>query len=40
MIRADFIVAEDLVEFNILKTYIDGELVAENGISKMTISTS
>src|SRR6187401_2728310 len=30
---ADFIIAEDLVHFNILKTYIDGELVAENGKS-------
>lgn len=28
---ADFIIAEDLVDFHILKTYIDGELVAENG---------
>jgi len=30
---ADFIVAKDLVDFNILKTYINGELVAENGKS-------
>jgi len=30
---ADFIVVEDLVDFNVLKTYIDGELVAENGES-------
>jgi adenine deaminase len=30
---ADFIVAEDLVNFNIIKTFIDGELVAENGQS-------
>lgn len=28
---ADFIVAEDLTNFNILQTYIKGELVAENG---------
>ena len=31
--KADFIVAEDLVNFNILQTYINGELVAENGKS-------
>ncbi len=30
---ADFIVADDLVNFNISKTYINGELVAENGKS-------
>jgi adenine deaminase len=30
---ADFIVAGDLKQFNILKTYINGELVAENGES-------
>jgi adenine deaminase len=30
---ADFIVAEDLINFNILQTYINGELVAENGKS-------
>ncbi len=30
---ADFIVAEDLTNFNILQTYINGELVAENGKS-------
>ena len=30
---ADFIVAEDLTSFNILQTYIKGELVAENGKS-------
>ena len=28
---ADFIVAENLTSFNILQTYINGELVAENG---------
>jgi len=32
---ADFIVAEDLINFKIKQTYIDGELVAENGISKI-----
>jgi adenine deaminase len=30
---ADFIVVEDLTHFNVLQTYIDGELVAENGKS-------
>ncbi len=31
--QADFIVVEDLKKFNVLQTYIDGELVAENGNS-------
>ena len=30
---ADFIVVEDLVDFNVIQTYIDGELVSENGKS-------
>ncbi|MBF2707474.1 adenine deaminase [Flavobacterium soyangense] len=30
---ADFIVVEDLIDFNVKQTYIDGELVAENGES-------
>jgi len=30
---ADFIVVEDLTSFNVLQTYISGELVAENGES-------
>ena len=30
---ADFIVVEDLTNFKVLQTYIDGELVAENGQS-------
>ena len=30
---ADFIVVEDLVHFNVLQTYIEGKLVAENGRS-------
>ena len=30
---ADFIVVEDLVDFKVLQTYINGELVAENGES-------
>lgn len=31
--NADFIVVEDLTDFKVLKTYINGELVAENGKS-------
>ena len=30
---ADFIIVEDLVDFKVLQTYINGELVAENGES-------
>jgi adenine deaminase len=37
---ADFIVAEDLTNFNILQTYINGELVAENGKSLIKTATS
>ena len=37
---ADFIVVEDLVNFNVLKTFIDGELVAENGESRITTNKS
>lgn len=32
---ADFIMAKDLISFNIVATYIDGELVAENGATKI-----
>ena len=32
---ADFIVVEDLKSFTVKQTYINGELVAENGISKI-----
>lgn len=32
---ADFILVKDLEKFEVLKTYIDGELVAENGKSKI-----
>lgn len=32
---ADFIVVDSLTDFNILQTYIDGELVAENGVSRI-----
>ncbi len=31
--NADFIIVEDLADFKVLQTYIDGELVAENGES-------
>ena len=32
---ADFIVVKDLKDFEVIKTYINGELVAENGKSKI-----
>ena len=32
---ADFVVVEDLIHFKVLKTYINGELVAENGRTKI-----
>ena len=32
---ADFIVINDLINFEVLQTYIDGELVAENGKTKI-----
>lgn len=37
---ADFIAVEDLVDFKVKKTYIDGELVAENGLTKIDIVKS
>jgi adenine deaminase len=37
---ADFIIAEDLINFSIIQTYINGELVAENGKSLIKTSTS
>lgn len=37
---ADFIIAENLVDFKVLKTFIDGELVAENGKSLITCNKS
>ncbi len=33
---ADFIVVKDLENFSVLQTYINGELVAENGVSLVT----
>jgi adenine deaminase len=37
---ADFIVIKDLKDFEVLQTYIDGELVAENGESKIETKRS
>ncbi len=37
---ADFIVVEDLENFNVLKTFINGELVAENGKSFVNSNSS
>lgn len=37
---ADFIVTSDLQQFNVLQTYINGELVAENGSSHISSQTS
>jgi adenine deaminase len=37
---ADLIVTSDLKEFQVLQTYINGELVAENGSSRITSQTS
>jgi adenine deaminase len=33
---ADFIAIKDLINFEVVQTYINGELVAENGVSKIT----
>ncbi|MDB5249972.1 MAG: ade [Segetibacter sp.] len=33
---ADFIIAEDLKEFNISQTYVDGKLVADKGVTKIS----
>jgi len=37
---ADFIVLNNLTEFNVKATYINGELVAENGVSKIKTQPS
>jgi adenine deaminase len=37
---ADFIVVENLVDFTVTKTYINGQLVAENGVSKIEVAKS
>ena len=36
---ADFILVNDLERFEVLRTYIDGELVAENGVSNISKQT-
>ena len=35
---ADFVVVKDLINFEVLQTYLDGELVAENGQSRLPIA--
>ena len=37
---ADFIVVKDLQAFDVLQTYVDGELVAENGVTKIKRQSS
>lgn len=37
---ADFIIVEDLKDFKVLETFIDGEKVSENGISKIQTQSS
>ena len=37
---ADFIIAEDLINFKIYQTYINGQLVAEKGKSKIVATTN
>ncbi|RNI29875.1 adenine deaminase [Rufibacter immobilis] len=37
---ADFIVVDNLEDFTVLRTYIDGQLVAENGQSKIAFTPS
>ncbi|MBL7748712.1 MAG: adenine deaminase [Chitinophagaceae bacterium] len=37
---ADFIVVKDLEHFQVVKTFIDGELVAENGVSNIKTTRS
>jgi adenine deaminase len=37
---ADFIVVKDLTSFEVAKTFIDGELVAEDGVSKIKTTRS
>ena len=33
---ADFLIVDNLTDFNVLKTYCDGELIAENGETKLS----
>ncbi len=37
---ADFVVVNNLTEFKVLQTYINGQLVAENGVSNITTTKS
>lgn len=37
---ADFIVVDNLLDFNVLKTFINGQLVAEQGVTKIAFTTS
>jgi adenine deaminase len=37
---ADFILVKDLTNFGVLQTYINGQLVAENGITKIVAAAS
>jgi adenine deaminase len=37
---ADFVVVDNLTNFTVLQTYIDGECIAENGVSKIENLTS
>jgi adenine deaminase len=37
---ADFIMVKDLISFEVTKTYINGQLVAENGLSKISTTPS
>lgn len=37
---ADFIIVDNLNDFNVKKTFINGELVAENGVSKLSHQTA
>lgn len=37
---ADFVIIDNLTDFTVLQTYIDGECVAENGVSKIENLTS
>jgi len=38
--KADFIVIDNPNDFNVLQTYINGDLVAENGLTKLEVQSS
>jgi len=38
--KADFIIIDNPTDFNVIKTYINGNLVAEDGVSKLEIQNS